>query len=96
MFLDLKIDNVNSNKSESLYNLSQCIAAKSQSRLFLMASNATSMLELLGLSHREFPIISNKFQRLIHAWWVLMRLIGVYYCHGEVSELYYACILMTY
>jgi hypothetical protein len=28
------------------------------------------MLELLGLAHREFPIIPNKSQRSIHAWWV--------------------------
>jgi hypothetical protein len=26
------------------------------------------MLEILGLAHREFPIIHNKSQRLIHSW----------------------------
>jgi hypothetical protein len=28
------------------------------------------MLEILGLAHREFPIIHNKSQRRIHPWWV--------------------------
>jgi hypothetical protein len=29
------------------------------------------LLELLGLAHRKFSIISNKSQRPIHAWWVV-------------------------
>jgi hypothetical protein len=28
------------------------------------------VLELLGIAHGEFPIIPNKSQRPIHAWWV--------------------------
>jgi hypothetical protein len=28
------------------------------------------LLELLGLAHRELPIIPNKSQMLIHTWWV--------------------------
>jgi hypothetical protein len=29
------------------------------------------LLELLGQAHREFPIMPNKYQRPIHAWWVV-------------------------
>jgi hypothetical protein len=27
------------------------------------------LLVLLGLTHKNFQIISNKSQKLIHAWW---------------------------
>jgi hypothetical protein len=38
--------------------------------LNLVFSRKDSLLELLGLAQKKFSIISNKSQRLIHAWWV--------------------------
>jgi hypothetical protein len=28
------------------------------------------IVEIIGPAHREFPIIPNKSQTLIHTWWV--------------------------